>query len=90
MTRPGFPRSLPEFHRMFRDERDCFEFIVRSRWPEEGFRCPSCAGSTAFTPSERLVLVCAKCKHIQSATAGTVTPAQGGKSERPAQVGGPV
>jgi transposase-like protein len=57
---------------MFRDERDCFDFIVRSRWPEEGFRCPSCHGSAAFSPSGRLVLVCARCKHIQSATAGTV------------------
>jgi len=57
---------------MFRDERDCFEFIAQSRWPEEGFRCPTCGGSAAFAPSGRLVLVCASCKHIQSATAGTV------------------
>lgn len=57
---------------MFRTERDCFEFVVRSRWPEDDFKCPSCGSSDTYTPKNRLAIICATCKHIQSATAGTV------------------
>lgn len=57
---------------MFRAERDCFEFIVRSRWPEGEFKCPSCGSLESYAPKDRLAIICAACKHIQSATAGTV------------------
>ena len=73
MARPAFPRSLPEFFRMLGDERACFDFVLQSRWPDEGDRvCPSCGGAEFYAPDDRLVIVCARCKHIQSATAGTV------------------
>jgi len=58
---------------MFRTERDCFEFVLHSRWPEAGGgSCPRC-GPTRFHPREdRLALACASCKRYQSATSGTV------------------
>ncbi len=73
MPRPDFPRSLLEFHRMFRDERDAFDFVLRSRWPEAADRaCASCGGARFYPSNRRLVLTCAGCKRPQSATAGTV------------------
>src|SRR3989304_6980474 len=72
MARPEFPRSLLEFQRTFRDERACFDFIVRSRWPDRDFMWPACGASKVYAPQDRLVLICSACKHIQSATAGTV------------------
>jgi ISXO2 transposase-like protein/transposase-like zinc ribbon protein len=58
---------------MFRDERDCFEFVLRSRWPEEAScGCSSCGGTRFYRVERRLVLACAGCKRPQSATAGTV------------------
>jgi len=58
---------------MFRDERACFDFIIQSRWTEDNdCVCPSCWGRKCYAPKDRLVLVCASCKHLQSATAGTV------------------
>jgi hypothetical protein len=72
MARPEFPRSLLEFQRTFRDERACFDFIVQSRWPDRDFMCPACGASEVYAPQDRLVLICVACKHIQSATAGTV------------------
>jgi transposase-like protein len=73
MARPDFPKSLPEFNRMFREERDCFDFIVQSRWPGDAdCVCPSCGGTKFYRADKRLALSCAKCRHIQTATAGTV------------------
>ena len=58
---------------MFRDERACFDFVLRSRWPEEDDGvCSACGGRKFYRPDRRLVLACAGCKRPQSATAGTV------------------
>jgi len=56
---------------MFRGERACFQFVVDSRWPD-GFRCPKCGHASAYERSESLLLECAKCRTLVSATAGTV------------------
>lgn len=73
MARPGFPRSLPEFFRMFPDERTCRQFVSDSRWPD-GKRCPKCGGEEFYADSESRAgrLQCSSCKHLFSATAGTV------------------
>lgn len=73
MARPGFPRSLPEFFRMFPDERTCVQFVVDSRWPDGGPVCPKCGFGTTYPRKDRPEgRKCAKCGYIFSATAGTI------------------
>lgn len=72
MTRPTFPRSLPEFFRMFPDEEAALRFVVESRWPE-GVGCPKCGHEGAYPRKDRRGgLECVGCGHTFSATAGTV------------------
>lgn len=72
MPRPTFPRNLPEFFRMFPDEKAALRFVVESRWPE-GAGCPKCGSENAYPRKDRLGgLECAGCGHTFSATAGTV------------------
>lgn len=70
VTRPGFPTSIPAFHRMFPDEEACFRYLVDSRWPS-GFRCPKCGGEKSFARGDRLALQCTGCRRFFTATAGT-------------------
>lgn len=37
-----FPRSLPEFQRLFPNDAACADYLERIRWPK-GFVCPKCA-----------------------------------------------
>jgi transposase-like protein len=71
MARPTFPRSLPEFIARFGDERDCFEYLIASRFPD-GFRCDACDHDVSFQRGDRLAIACARCKRVVSATSGTV------------------
>ncbi len=74
MPRPDFPRSLPEFFRMFPEEADCLRFVIESRWPEGDKTCPKCGGKRFYDRSKDRPggLQCKDCKHLFSATAGTV------------------
>jgi len=58
---------------MFPDERACIQFVTDSRWPE-GKRCPKCAGEYFYADSASRAgrFQCSACKHLFSATAGTV------------------
>lgn len=73
MPRPDFPSSLPEFFRMFRDNKSCIQFVTDSRWPD-GKQCPKCNGGNFYTDSEGRAgrLQCSSCKYLFSVTAGTV------------------
>ncbi|MEK7382154.1 MAG: IS1595 family transposase [Elusimicrobiota bacterium] len=73
MARPGFPLSLPEFFRMFPDERACVQFVIDSRWPDGEPICPKCGLDTTYPRKDRPEgRKCAKCGYIFSVTAGTV------------------
>lgn len=73
MPRPDFPGSLPEFFRMFPDNKSCIQFVTDSRWPD-GKRCPKCNSGDFYTDSESRAgrIQCSSCKYLFSATAGTV------------------
>lgn len=45
-----FPKSLPQFQRMFPDDAACTTYLERIRW-ENGFVCPCCgqAGEPSFS-----------------------------------------
>src|SRR5512134_3070552 len=65
-----YPRTLKEFDEWFASEAACAEFVRRVRWPD-GFRCPSCAETEAWTTG-RGQFRCARCQRQTSPTAGTI------------------
>ena len=68
-----FPKSLPEFQKMFPNEAACAAYLERARWPK-GFVCLKC-GTTGdpFRFENRTgVLRCRHCERDTSLTSGTV------------------
>lgn len=65
-----YPRNLLEFEAHFGNEAACREYLFRLRWPE-GFRCPRCGSSKAWT-LRSILLQCADCGYQTSVTAGTI------------------
>jgi hypothetical protein len=68
-----FPKSLPEFQRLFKDDADCAAYMERCRW-RDGFVCPTCneASEPARISTRPHVLRCRKCRAETRLTAGTV------------------
>jgi transposase-like protein len=69
----SFPRSLPEFQRLFPDDAACAAYLEQGRW-RDGFVCPHCqaAGEPFRFASRPGVLRCRKCRRDIGLTAGTV------------------
>lgn len=69
-----FPTSLPEFMRLFPDDRACATHLEQVRWPG-GFACQHCGwqGEPFRFPSRStVVLRCRQCQRDTSLTAHTV------------------
>ncbi len=68
-----FPRSLPEFQRLFPDEAACITYLERARWIG-GFICPRCGviGEPIRFRSHPGILRCRSCRRDTSVKAGTV------------------
>lgn len=73
MSKPPFPKSLPDFQRMFPNDEACASYLEKIRW-EDGFACPACkAKGEPFRFEARPgVLRCRSCRKDTSLTAGTV------------------
>lgn len=69
----AFPRSLPEFQRLFPNEAACAAYLERVRW-DHGFVCPRCgtSGEPYRISTRPGVLRCRTCRCDASLTAGTV------------------
>lgn len=69
----SFPRSLPEFQRLFPDDAACAAYLEKARWGD-GFICPHChAAREPFRFANRPgVLRCRKCRRDTRLTVGTV------------------
>lgn len=69
----AFPRSLPDFQRLFPNETACASYLERLRWGN-GFVCPRCgtSGEPYRIATRPGVLRCRKCRCDTSLTAGTV------------------
>jgi transposase-like protein len=65
-----YPRTLVAFEERFTTDDACRQYLFQLRWPE-GFRCPRCAGTTAWT-TDRDLYHCGKCSLQSSVTAGTI------------------
>jgi transposase-like protein len=68
-----FPRSLPEFQRLFPDEAACAAYLEHARW-RKGFMCYHCGvADEPYRFAKRPgVLRCRHCGRDTSLTAGTV------------------
>lgn len=68
-----FPRSLPEFQRLFPDEAACAAYLERARWGN-GFVCIYCgtAGEPYRFANRPTILRCRHCQRNCYLTAGTV------------------
>ncbi len=65
-----YPRTLQEFDEWFLSEAACADYLRRLRW-RDGFRCPACSGTKAWTTA-RGQLRCAACQRQISLIAGTI------------------
>lgn len=69
----GFPRSLPDFQRLFPNDAACATYLEGAKWPK-GFACPWCrAKREPYRFANRPgVLRCKACRKDVALTAGTV------------------
>lgn len=65
-----YPATLMDFERRFSSEDACRKYLFTLRWPQ-GFRCPECGGTAAWTMTRSLWL-CGKCRRQVSVMAGTI------------------
>jgi len=68
-----FPRSLPEFQRLFPDNESCIAYLLRLRWPD-GFVCHHCGatGEPGRITTRKNVLRCRSCLKETGLMVGTV------------------
>ena len=69
--KPYSEMGLLEFQKKFPDEKACWEYFCRIRWPEE-FKCPKCESGSSCVLANRKVIQCNSCKSQQSVTSGTI------------------
>ena len=68
-----FPKSLPEFQKLFPDDAACGAYLEAAKWPQ-GFRCPWCGvkGDPYRFANRPGVLRCKACRKDVALTADTV------------------
>jgi len=68
-----FPHSLPEFQRLFPDDKACARYLLKLRW-RDGFICPYCAsvGDPLRFPGCPSLLRFRTCRRHTGLTVGTV------------------
>ena len=69
--KPYSEMGLLEFQNKFLDEKSCWEYFRRMKWPE-GFRCSKCDSNSSCLLFSRKVIQCNSCKSQQSVTSGTI------------------
>jgi transposase-like protein len=70
MEDPPIFSTMLDFEEQFKTDQDCYGYLQKFKWPE-GFMCPRCGHSEAWT-SARGMMICRKCEHHNSLTAGTI------------------
>ena len=68
-----FPKTLPEFQKLFPDDAACASYLEAAKWPQ-GFRCPWCGvkGDPYRFANRPGVLRCKACRKDAALTADTV------------------
>ncbi len=69
----AFPKSLPQFQKLFPNDAACAAYLEQTRW-EKGFVCPLCKvkGEPYRFAARPGVLRCRACRNDTALTAGTV------------------
>ena len=70
-TPTNFPLFYRDFVKMFADDTSCATYLERLRWPN-GFVCPACERQQEPWRQTRGRLVCPRCRHQSTVTAGTI------------------
>lgn len=70
MVHENYPENFEQFITRFATEQNCYEYIMKLRWPQ-GFVCPRCQNNRTWE-SKRLLLICTECGLQTSITAGTI------------------
>jgi len=65
--------SLTSFLEEYGTEEQCFEALVKLRWPK-GFECPKCWRKAYCRLTKRKLFQCNACRGQTSITAGTIYP----------------
>jgi hypothetical protein len=66
-----YPKAWSQFMDWFHSERACLDYLEQMRWPR-GFICPKCGVAASALKTSRNRLVCQRCRHQTSVTAGTI------------------
>ena len=67
-----YPKSLPEFQKIFPDDDTCANWLFEMRWPD-GFECPACGHKVCYALKTRKWLYeCKGCQKQTSIRAGTM------------------
>ena len=68
-----FPESLPEFQRLFPNDKSCAAYLEKTRW-EGGFTCPHCGVvAEPFRIATRPgILTCRSCRRQTGLLVGAV------------------
>ena len=66
-----YPHTYRGFVEMFPDEAACEAYLTKLRWPE-GFVCPACKSNVVPRQSIRGRLICPRCRHRTTVSAGTI------------------
>jgi transposase-like protein/predicted RNA-binding Zn-ribbon protein involved in translation (DUF1610 family) len=63
--------DILEFARRFDTKEKCLKYLSSLKW-QKGFTCPKCGNTSWSKTGQEHIRRCNKCKHKQSATAGTL------------------
>lgn len=61
-----------EFHRRFKDDKDCYEYLATIKWIDEKFSCKKCGNHKYCSGKKPFSRRCIKCRYDESPTAGTM------------------
>jgi len=71
MSGPGYPKTILEFAAQFHDDEVCYQYLIKSRWPE-GFVCPHCSMSGGWWLTKYKRFECKECHRQTSPLSGTL------------------
>lgn len=61
-----------DFHKRFKDDKDCYEYIASMKWFDENFKCKKCGYTKYCSGKKPFSRRCLKCRYDESPTAGTM------------------
>jgi len=60
------------FHKRFKDDKDCYNYLADIKWPDENFKCKKCGHNKFCSGKKPSSRRCIKCRYDESPTARTM------------------